>query len=233
MRLLDAIVFRLLMLVPGQRRRLAELDNEIFDAIFEHAFEETEARYSEHSSTSNPSVPESVRKAALNARANWAHNLDEHSANGVYTLVLRAYLWRRAEHGPRDLVHQQIDVVIDETVRIAEQAPDLLARLRSSDDPFVQRIGLITTDDIHLLTRDQASFVALKCLRTDVPVWFGCPGGVPQGRDFFELSFERLTHDFTDHEFELPAELAWQAFRYGYCLHDVETRMRERGIDPS
>lgn len=222
----DAMLVRVVQLLPGHRRRMAEFEADIFASMQARAFEEAERRYTEVARTTKPDVPDEIRSAAVAVRNWWGEDLDEHSRNGVYTLVIRAYLWRGAEGGPKENVDSSVRAAIEKTREIETNTPDLVAKLRASDEPMLRNVGLFMTDHLDLPGRATLYLAALRCLEEKVPVWLGSPGGPFEGLDFYSSALERVCADLDVNEFDIPENIRNLAFRFGFCLSDVERLLR-------
>lgn len=209
---------------------MAEFEADIFASIQARAFEDAERRYTELARTTKPDVPDEIRSAAVAVRNWWGEDLDEHSRNGVFTLVIRGYLWRGAERGPKENVNSAVRAAIEKTHEIETNAPDLVAKLRASDEPILRNVGLFMTDHLDFPGRATLYLAALRCLEEKVPVWFGCPGGPFEGIDFYSKALDRVCDDLDVHEFDIPENTRNLAFRFGFCLSDVERLLRPEHV---
>ena len=164
----------------------------------DHLFEETQERWYESAVLDNP-VGGDVSRVLL-AMSDWlGKDMDDRSRSGLYTIGVRAYLWREAEQGPTSFV--------DDAIRKSIKSSLDEGQGRSSDEG-----------------RSWTLFhAAARCLEDNVSVGLGSPGGLMYGTDFLWRGFDAVRCDFDEHGFSstLPNNTQRLGFRFGVCLRDV------------
>jgi hypothetical protein len=164
----------------------------------DHLFKETQECWYESAVLDDP-VGGDVSRVLL-AMLDWlGKDLDDHSRRGLYTIGVRAYLWREAEQGPTSFV--------DDAIRKSIKTSLAEGQGRSSDEGRWWTL-------FHAATR---------CLEDNVSVGLGSPGGLTYGTDFLWRGFEAVRCDFDEHGFSstLPDNTQRLGFRFGVCLRDV------------
>ncbi|MCP9486155.1 MAG: hypothetical protein MSC30_09855 [Gaiellaceae bacterium MAG52_C11] len=201
------------------------MEADIFGSMQARAFEEAERRYTEVVRTTKLDAPDDIRRDAAAVRNWWGSDLDEHSRDGLFTLVIRAYLWRGVEGGPKENVDNFIRAAIKKTREIETTAPKFAAQLRASDEPIHRNADFFMTDYLDL-ARSTRYLAALRCLEENVPVDIGSPGGAAEGLQFYSMALARVSGDLELDDFNIPENTRNLAFRFGFCLSDVERVLR-------
>lgn len=164
----------------------------------DHLFKETQERWYERAVLDDP-VGGDVARVLLAMADRLGKDLDVRSRSGLYTIGVRAYLWREAEQGPTSF--------IDDTIRKSIESSLDQGQGRRSDEG-----------------RSWTLFhAAARCLEDNVSVGLGSPGGLMYGTDFLWRGFDAVRCDFDEHGFSstLPNNVQRLGFRFGVGLRDV------------
>lgn len=124
---------------------------------------------------------------------------------GIRSLGSAGYLWRVAESAAQttDLnlradLAEEVEAVVDSFPE--EKAPH--ARL--------------------------LAWAAAECLRRELLLGSGCPGGWTRGGEFLRRGFRFVDRQVVPEEVVLPREEKWYAFSYGVALYDVDECLTRR-----
>lgn len=180
----------------------SEEDEEAVKAVMaqqfaDYLFEETEERYLERAVSDRP-VSDEISEALLHMREWLGRDLDQDSGNWLYTIGVRAYLWRGAEQGPTSFI----------------------------DDEIKQSIATSLTEGEGRGTDEERAWTlfhaASRCLEDNVSVGLGSPGGLLYGSEFLWRGFEAVRSDLDPAHVQIEDNTQRLGFRFGVCLHDAE-----------
>jgi hypothetical protein len=131
--------------------------------------------------------------------------LDPETRRSIWSLGSAGYLWRVAESPARST---------DLNLRA-----DLAKEVEAVVDAFPEE------------KRPRArvlAWAAAECVRRDLLLGSGCPGGWSRGGEFLRRGFRFVDRKVVPDEIVLPRQEKWYAFSYGVALYDVDECLTAR-----
>jgi hypothetical protein len=131
--------------------------------------------------------------------------LDAETRRGIWSLGAAGYLWRVAESAAQ---------TTDLNLR-ADLAKEVEAVIDSFPEEKRARARVL-------------AWAAAECVRRDLLLGSGSPGGWTGGGEFLRRGFRFVDHRVVPDEVVLPREEKWYAFSFGVALYDVDECLTTR-----